>query len=123
MNRSLAAACVALFAGCSGITGICTLVDCDSGLFVQLAQTPTGPYRIEVFSGEDTPDHVFDCENPSLCYPKFIDYTPELVKIRVTTSAGTREQTAKPKYSVWRPNGPHCEPACKSATVTVALPS
>ena len=123
MKLSLGAACAALLAGCSGFGGICTLVDCDSGLGVVFAQTPTGPYRVEVFTHEDGPHYVFDCENPPQCgYARFVDFTPVLVTIRVTTAAGTREQTALPKYSVDRPNGPHCEPTCKWATVTVALP-
>ena len=123
MKRSLATACVALLAGCNGISGACTLIGCDSGLVVLLAQAPTGPYRIEVFSREDAPHYAFDCAVPGQCGDvRFVDYTPESVTIRVTTSAGTREQTAQPKYSVYRPNGPNCEPTCRSAAVTVALP-
>jgi hypothetical protein len=123
MNRSLSAACVALLAGCSGISDLCTLVDCQSGLLVQLAQTPTGPYRIEVFSRDDAPHYVFDCANPATCgYAMFLDYTPELVTIRVTTAAGTSEQTVQPTYDIDRPNGPNCEPTCKAANVTVPLP-
>ncbi|MFL5537556.1 MAG: hypothetical protein ACJ8J0_01105 [Longimicrobiaceae bacterium] len=123
MKRSLSAACVALLAGCSGISDLCTLVDCDSGLLVQLAQTPTGPYRIEVFSHPESPHYVFDCANPATCgYALFVDYTPSQVTIRVTTAAGTSEQTVKPTYDVDRPNGPNCDPACMQGTVTVPLP-
>jgi hypothetical protein len=123
MKLSLGAATVALLAGCSGITGLCTLVGCDSGLGVVFTQAPTVPYRVEVFSREDAPHYVFDCANPSQCDDaRFIDYTPALVTIRVTTAAGTREQTVRPEYDIDRPNGPNCEPTCKWATVTVALP-
>jgi hypothetical protein len=52
MKRFLSSAAVALLAGCNGIIdGTCTLIGCDSGLSVQLAQVPVGAYRIEVFSG------------------------------------------------------------------------
>jgi hypothetical protein len=123
MNRPLSAACVALLAGCSGISDLCTLVGCDSVLVVRLAQTPTGPYRIEVFSRDDAPHYVFDCANPATCgEARFLDYTPDRVTIRVTTAAGTGEQTVRPAYDVDRPNGPNCEPTCKGAIVTMPLP-
>jgi hypothetical protein len=125
MRRSLVTAGVALLAGCKGIiNGTCTLIGCNSGLIVALAQAPTSAYRIEVFSTPDGPHYVFDCPNPAQCVPEamFDDYMPASVTIRVTTSAGTREQTAQPAYSVSRPNGPNCEPECRQARVTVALP-
>jgi hypothetical protein len=124
MKRSFSAACVALLAGCNGIIdGTCTLIGCESGLLVQLAQTPTGPYRIEVFSFAGGPHYVFECANPGSCEPaRFTDYTPASVTIRVTTSAGTREETAQPAYAESQPNGPNCGPTCRQATVTVALP-
>ena len=125
MKRSLGAACVALLAGCTGILdGTCTLIGCSSGLTVSLAQAPAGAYRIEVFSSPNGPHYVYDCANAAQCgtTTMFTDYTPESVTIRVTTSAGTREQTAQPTYNVGRPNGPNCGPECKQAQVTVALP-
>jgi hypothetical protein len=125
MKRSLATACVALLAGCNGIIdGACTLIACSSGLTVQLAQAPAGAYRIEVFSSPEGPHYVYDCANPAQCgtAATFSDYTPATVTIRVTTPAGTREQTAQPAYGVSRPNGPNCGPECTQATVTVALP-
>jgi hypothetical protein len=125
MKRSLGAACVALLAGCNGIiNGNCTLIGCASGLIVNLAQAPAGAYRIEVFSEPGGPHYVFDCASAAQCGTStmFTDYTPASVTIRVTTSAGTREQTAQPSYSINRPNGPDCGPECKQGQVTVALP-
>jgi len=124
MKRSLATACVALLAGCNGISGACTLIGCDSGLIVALSQTPTSAYKIEVFSSPEGPHYVFDCANPAQCGSEamFNNYLPQSVTIRVTTTAGTREQTAQPAYSTSRPNGPNCGPECKQARVTVALP-
>ena len=89
-----------------------------------LAQAPAGAYRIEVFSSPSGPHYVYDCASAAQCGTSamFTDYTPEAVTIRVTTSAGTREQTAQPTYSVSRPNGPNCGPECRQAQVTVALP-
>lgn len=122
MKRSLSAACVALLAGCSGINDLCTLVGCGGGLLVRLAQTPTGPYRIEVFSNPDAPHYVFDCADPATCgEARFLDYTPDVVIIRVTTAAGVSEQTIQPTYDVDYPNGRNCG-ECKAATVTVPLP-
>jgi len=122
--RVLPALGIALLAGCNGIDGACTLIACDSGLIVQLAQAPTTAYRIEVFSQESGPHYIFDCDNPAQCgtEAQFADFMPEAVTIRVITSAGTREQTAHPAYTVSRPNGPNCEPTCRQARVTVALP-
>jgi hypothetical protein len=124
MKRSLVTACVALLAGCNGISGGCTLIGCDSGLLVNLTQAPAGAYRIEVFATLDGPRYVYDCASAAQCGTTafFNDYTPESVTIRVTTAAGTREQNAQPSYSVNQPNGPNCDPTCKQAQVTVALP-
>ena len=125
MKRFLSSAAVALLAGCTGIfDGTCTLIGCDSGLSVQLAQVPAGAYRIEVFSGSGGAHYVFECANAAQCGTAafFADYTPASVTIRVTTAAGTREQTAQPAYSTNRPNGPDCEPTCTQAAVTVAFP-
>jgi hypothetical protein len=126
MKRFLSLAAVVLLAGCTGIIdGACTLIGCSSGLTVQLAAAPAGAYRIEVFSSPSGPHYVWDCGDAAQCgtTAMFTDFTPTSVTIRVTTSAGTREQTSQPAYNTSRPNGPNCEPTCTQATVTVALPS
>jgi hypothetical protein len=125
MKRFLSTACVALLAGCTGIIdGTCTLIGCSSGLTVNLAQAPAGAYRIEVFSSPGGPHYVWDCGDAAQCgtSAQFTDFTPESVTIRVTTSAGTLEQTSQVTYDVSRPNGPNCGPTCTQAQVTVALP-
>jgi len=124
MRRRLFAAGVALLAGCNGITGGCTLIGCANGLIVNLAQAPTSAYRIEVFAIESGPHFIFECANPAQCGPgaAFNDFMPEAVTIRVTTSAGTREETVHPTYDVSQPNGPNCGPECRQAQGTVALP-
>jgi hypothetical protein len=122
MRLAYAAAAV-LLAGCTTISDACTLIFCESGLTVQLAQAPVGAYRIEVFTPSGGTHHVFDCADPAQCgEARFVDYMPPSVTIRVTTSAGTREQTTQPTYNTSRPNGPGCGPECKQATVTVPLP-
>ena len=81
-------------------------------------------FSVRAKHGFNGPHYVYDCANAAQCgtWAMFTDYTPEAVTIRVTTSAGTREQTAQPTYSVSRPNGPNCGPECRQAQVTVALP-
>jgi hypothetical protein len=127
MKRSATAAAVALLAGCTGgINGACTLIGCQSGLTVNLAQAPAGSYSIEVFtpSSQNGAHYVFQCASAASCGTTafFAEFTPASVVVRITTETGGREEYVTPSYQKSRPNGPNCGPECIQATVTVALP-
>ena len=127
MKRSTSAALVALLAGCSGILDpACTLLACENGLTVNLAQAPTGAYSIEVFtpSAVPGPHYVFQCADAASCGTSafFPEFTPANVVVRVTTQRGMHQDALVPVYQKARPNGPRCGPECTQATVTVALP-
>lgn len=115
-----------LLSGCNGLLPTdCTLIDCDDGLSVELAAIPTGTYQVEVLlpTGEI---HAAECPDTSRCGPGiffFSGVTAAEVTIRVTTEAGTRSETVRPRYLESRPNGPGCPPLCRQARVTVGLPT
>ncbi len=110
---------------CSILDPACTLVGCAPSLTVELTGTPTGSFRVEALAVGSDDRRVFDCPDARNCVGAawFQDFTPEEVLIRVTTEAGTVEQTFRPLYRTFRPNGPGCEPACRQALVRVPLPS
>jgi hypothetical protein len=124
VTRSIYLAGLALLAGCTSLSDVCTLIGCNSGLTVSLAQAPVGGYTIEVFAQAGGPHFTFECASAAQCgtAAEFKDFTPDQATIRVTTAAGTREQTVQPTYSQNQPNGPSCGPTCRQASVTVALP-
>ena len=115
----LAAACSVFDPG-----AVCTLRGCPPSLTIELAETPTVPFRIEASAVGSEDRRVFDCPDPSRCFAGawFHDFTPADVVVRVTTQAGAVEQTFRPSYQTVRPNGPHCEPTCRQAVVRVPLP-
>jgi len=127
MKRTMSAALVALLAGCTGsLDQVCTLLACENGLTVNLTQAPAGAYSIEVFTAAaaNGPHYIFQCASAANCGTTtfFAEFTPANVVVRVTTQAGTREESVTPGYQQVRPNGPNCGPECKQASITVALP-
>jgi hypothetical protein len=110
---------------CSAFTseGPCTLIGCSDGLVVRVDGAGDGPTTIEL-RVPLRPPVVRTCGGPAHCAAgvQFENETPEHVTIVVTS--GDREQVmdAEPAYVTSRPNGPDCEPECRQAVVTVALP-
>ena len=114
-------------AGSCGVTTppvACTLIGCDSGLIVELSARPAVPYRVEVEVPGSATRNVFDCPDPTRCSGTIVfrDFTPEVARVHVTTSAGTRAHDAQLRYEEHRPNGERCPPLCRNARVRVALP-
>lgn len=117
-------------AGCGvlGLTGDCTLIGCFSGLTVHLPALPAGAYTIEVLvtgTGDGGPSYTYSCAGGPQCKQDVL--FPELIlshpNIRVTTSAGSRiTEISNLSYDTVRPNGEHCTPTCRQATVTAELP-
>lgn len=114
-----------LLSGCNGLAGptACTEIGCESGLEVVLENAPAVPFRVEAEVPGQQGLYVFDCPDPARCGRVFFAaFTPDYVRIRVTTAAGTVARDVRPQYAEARPNGPDCPPLCRTATVAVPLP-
>jgi hypothetical protein len=100
------------------------LAPCPPTLTIELTGTPTGSFRIEAAAVGSDDRRVFECLDPSRCVTAawFRDFTPDDVIVRVTTQAGTIEQTFHPSYEIVHPNGPRCEPTCRQALIRVPIP-
>lgn len=127
MYRLLLFPALLLLSGCGSIFGptACTLIGCESGVEVAFAQRPDAPFRIEAeVPGHPSSRYVYECDEVSRCGGRifFADFTPDVVRIRVVTAAGTTEQIYSPQYSESRPNGPDCEPLCRTARIMLPLP-
>lgn len=120
---------LATLSSCSAVLGTrdCTLIGCESGVTVHLELRPTLAFRVEVFarSPDQQPAYVFECPNAGQCGQDI--FFPGLIAdrlfIRVTTAAGSRlTEIVQVQYQSSRPNGPDCDPDCRQATVTAAVP-
>ena len=105
---------------------VCTLVGCDSGTTVHLAALPSGPFQIAVrFPGVHDVAYIYDCGPNAECRQDV--FFPGLVAFRlyVTVTAAGRTRVTEVwqiPYTSSRPNGPHCEPECRRATITAQIP-
>ena len=98
----------------------CTLIGCESGLRVVLTTPPAAPYRVEAYVPGSAVRQMRQCNTGGTCDITFVDFTPAQVTIEVITTADTVRRDAAPAYQISRPNGPQCDPECRSATVTVS---
>ena len=118
--RGLLPFVVALGALSCTISSVCTLVGCESGLRVQIQNAPPGPLSVvAVDAHAPTAEYSVNCPGVTGCTSEvfFGDFTPESVGLTITTTAGTRHVHATPTYQTSQPNGPHCAPTCRAATV------
>jgi hypothetical protein len=102
---------------------VCTLIGCVGGLRVMLEALPTSSFTLSV-QAPGQPAKVVNCPVPASCGTAhvFQDFTASEALIEVTTSLGTARYTVRPEYRVSYPNGSQCEPTCRSATTSVAIP-
>ena len=114
-----------LFAGCAPAAPApraCTKIGCESGLFVEVAGTPQGAYRVEVRAAGETP-RVRECPSPPECGQLFFpDFLPAEVTVEVIAGGERSSRTVRPQVEVVQPNGPGCPPTCRQAHVTVPWP-
>jgi hypothetical protein len=113
-------------ASCSAFDPTCTLIGCGPSLMIDIVPAPTtGSFRVEALVPGSDIRRTFECPDASRCsgVAFFDDFSPEEVVIRVTTQAGTTEQTFRPSYQTFRPNGPRCEPTCRQGRIRFLLPS
>lgn len=127
MYRMLVIPALLLLSGCGSIIGptACTLIGCESGLEVLFDGAQTEPVRVEAEVPGRPGRFVLECDGTNRCRGGvfFADFTPDAVRIRIVSAAGTTEQLYRPTYTERRPNGPNCEPLCRTARVTAVLPS
>jgi hypothetical protein len=111
---------------CSGVTTVCTLIGCESGITVHLASLPSGPFRVDVKPrGAGDVAYVFECSDAMHCRQDifFAGLITDYVVVTVHVGAATRDtEVVQVQYTSHRPNGPNCEPDCRTATVTAQIP-
>jgi hypothetical protein len=114
---------------CDSVTGVCTLIGCDSGLTVRLDALPTGAFTVDVYanSPNESPSYRYECTPGEFSCPQdvfFTDFLAEDPYIRVTTTDGSvLTQVFGLTYTSSRPNGRNCPPICRNTSTTVAIPS
>lgn len=106
------------FAACNFVTKVCTLVGCDSGLTVTVANAPPGPVTVRARDAAATTPVSAECTGGSLCTVRFEDFTPKRVTVEVTAGATTRSFTVTPAYTVAQPNGPTCG-TCRNSAIAI----
>lgn len=110
----------------------CTLMGCIDTLEIRVINPPDLPYWVTVRADgqefliaceEETEASEAtmgtDCENGVFT---LFEFSPEMVSVEIGWAAGGIIIDATPEYETFRPNGPGCEPECRSGVVTVELP-
>ena len=123
--RLVTLAILAFSTGSCGFSGVaCPAIACVNGLYVKLAATPSGPYRIEVTSPGDPTPRVHDCASATACGTVllFQEYKPVTAVITVSYAGRTDSTNVVPNYATQSLNDGPCRSLCTSATVTVDLP-
>jgi hypothetical protein len=107
---------------CAACDHLCTLIGCVNGLTVEFEDLLPNSLAVEVLDDEHAPpaQHLTNTsEYGAVAY--FEDYHPTDVTIRVSWATASITASARPEYHEWRPNGPDCDPECRSAYVLVDL--
>ncbi len=114
------AAAAAFLAACEGV-GVCTQIGCDSGLLVQVQEAVPDTLTITA----DAPGlaaQTVVCTTASCAQYVFLrDFTPASVTLTVKGAGVDIVRNVQPAYRVSQPNGPHCPPTCRQATVQIQV--
>jgi hypothetical protein len=117
---------------------LCTLIGCGPSLEIVLVgeHVPTD-FTVTITSPSDGPLTVRCTEGTAHVDPpeamrwspacpaggvSFQDFTPSQLGVSAHWSDGDVTQDFEPVYSESRPNGPACEPACRSARLELRIP-
>lgn len=111
---------------------MCTLMACVDTLEVRVINPPALPYWVTVRADgqefliaceEETEASEAtlgkDCENGVFT---LFEFSPEMASVEIGWAAGGIIIDAIPDYETFRPNGPGCDPECRSGVVSVELP-
>jgi len=117
----LTASAVAL-PGCEGVFWeSCTLIGCTEGVTFEISGAASSSLRLEAVA-EDGTTRVHSCEVVAgECTIAFEYFTPDAFTLTMTGSDDYLALELTPAYEVVQPNGPSCDPACRVATIHVAL--
>ena len=117
--------------GCRAEELVCPLAGDLTGLTVELAATPVGPFTVDIVIPRSTPSlpvsYTYRCDGGQLCRTNTVTF-PGLIAtdftVRVTTSLGVRETTPPRlvRYTDSYPNGTSCDPRSTTATVQAGIP-
>jgi hypothetical protein len=125
LGRLLSAAVLSSIA-CSSAPTVCTLIGCESGITVDLASLPSGPFRVDIKPrGASDVAYVFECDTAARCRQDifFAGLISDYLIVTVHVGAATRDtEVVQVQYASHRPNGPNCGPDCRTATVTAQVP-
>jgi len=106
----------------------CTLIGCEDGLNLKLDPMPAS-FTLRLSTG-DGQLQVLNCpsEGPqeAICFPDQVfvpRFTPDSLIVDIQwEDQELKGQVLQPEYSVQRPNGPGCEPACRQGQASLKLP-
>lgn len=84
----------------TGSTGETASVHCRNGMVVYDANTTTSKSPM--------------CGTNRVA---FLDFAPQDVTVSIESNSLHATQSFRPDYKVFRPNGPNCEPECRSARI------
>ncbi|MCC6242749.1 MAG: hypothetical protein IT353_07895 [Gemmatimonadaceae bacterium] len=101
---------------------ICTLIGCADGLVVDVGTPPLGPWTIEA-TPAGQPARTFACAAGSQCsFVRFEGIMQTPITFKVTVGAQMRTEVLSPVTTTSRPNGPKCDPECRTQRVTLSVP-
>ena len=125
-RRFRIALALAFASGCGALgPEVCTLIGCNEhGLFIHFDGPPAQTVRIEATTGEGPLPVIVECTDLRQCSNSIVfpSFFPQHVHLKVTHGQFSREYDFSPTYTTSRPNGPDCDPVCRSGSVTVTLP-
>lgn len=100
----------------------CTLIGCADGVIIDVGSAPLGPWSIEA-TPNGQPARTFSCAAGATCnFVRFDAIMQTPITFKVTRGAQTRTEVLSPATTTSRPNGPQCEPECRSQRVTLTVP-
>jgi len=121
--RTLPLALLLLLAGCTLLPDeqACTLIGCAFDLGVEIEGAPAGGFTLDVVVAGETVASA-TCSDGPCPFLSFDGVQAEEVTLRLTWRGGSHEETFRPQYRVFQPNGPRCGPVCRQATVRLRVP-
>jgi hypothetical protein len=118
IRRVLTVAFLLPFASCTD-HGPCELVGCDDeveilfkGVPHQFTATYTGP-GVNVVEEIDCTQTFLGCDD----IRRYVVGAPPSLEVQVSWDDTTITRTFEPSYATYEPNGPHCDPKCRQASV------
>ena len=110
----------------------CTMIGCFETLAIEFEGFQPETYSVEV-SSPSMETVRFECPTPgasnasgfTMCTPNGVnlsEVSPDDITVKVSWEGGSKTETFHVSYETYQPNGPQCEPTCRSGKVTMTLP-